>query len=84
MVVMLKNGDILVFEPCHHQLIFSELVHQNSENQNVPFFPVAQVVDTITSLQDVEAQHISQLLQEYNNNRRRVAETLEDLRNCSI
>jgi hypothetical protein len=37
MVVMLKNGDILVFEPCHHQLIFSELVHQNIENQNVPF-----------------------------------------------
>ena len=48
------------------------------------FFPVAQVVDTITSLQDDEAQHISQLLQEYDNNRRQVAETLEDLRNCSI
>jgi transcriptional regulator with PAS, ATPase and Fis domain len=42
------------------------------------------MVDTITSLQDVEAQHISQLLQEYDNNRRQVAETLEDLRNCSI
>ena len=43
MVVMLKNGDILVFEPYHHQLVFSVLVLQNSENQNVPFFLSASV-----------------------------------------
>jgi len=38
--------------------------------------PVAPVADTATSLQDVEAQHISQLLQQHNNNRRKVAEAL--------
>jgi transcriptional regulator with PAS, ATPase and Fis domain len=42
----------------------------------IPDTPPAPVEDTATSLQDVEAQHISQLLQQHNNNRRKVAESL--------
>jgi len=38
--------------------------------------PAAPPADTSASLEDVEAQHISQLLQQHNNNRRKVAETL--------
>jgi len=46
------------------------------ETEAIPTIPVAPVADTASSLQDVEAQHISQLLQQHNNNRRKVAETL--------
>jgi two-component system, NtrC family, response regulator AtoC len=44
---------------------------------DIPATPVASLADTAaTSLHDVEAQHISQLLSEHNNNRRQVAKTL--------
>jgi two-component system response regulator AtoC len=42
----------------------------------VPSIAPAPATDTSASLHDVEAQHISQLLQQHNNNRRKVAETL--------
>ena len=58
-------------------------IHAQSRTQPCPpgtvevaAMPAAPVVDAASSLHDVEAQHISQLLQQYNNNRRRVAETL--------
>ena len=58
-------------------------IHAQSRAQPCPprtvevaAMPAAPVVDAASSLHDVEAQHISQLLQQYNNNRRRVAETL--------
>lgn len=51
-------------QPCPHQV---------ADAIATPALPVA---DTASSLHDVEAQHISQLLQQHNNNRRRVAETL--------
>jgi two-component system response regulator AtoC len=38
--------------------------------------PVVPAPDRAATLNDVEAQHISQLLQQHNNNRRKVAETL--------
>jgi hypothetical protein len=49
MMVMLKNGDILVFEPYYQQLVFSVLVLQNSENQNVPFFLSASVYSPLVA-----------------------------------
>jgi transcriptional regulator with PAS, ATPase and Fis domain len=59
------------------------LMHAQSRAQSCPprivesvVIPATPVADTAPSLQDVEAQHISQLLQQHNNNRRRVAETL--------
>jgi transcriptional regulator with PAS, ATPase and Fis domain len=59
------------------------LIHAQSRVQPCPprivesaVIPATPVADTATSLQDIEAQHISQLLQQHNNNRRRVAETL--------
>ena len=58
-------------------------IHAQSRTQPCPprtvevaAMPAAPVADTAASLHDVEAQHISQLLQQHNNNRRRVAETL--------
>jgi len=38
--------------------------------------PAANTADTAASLNDVEANHISQLLQQHNNNRRKVAQAL--------
>jgi len=59
------------------------LIHAQSRVQPCPpravevaAMPAAPVVDTASSLLDVEAQHIRQLLQQHNNNRRQVAETL--------
>ena len=42
----------------------------------VAAIPAAKVADTAASLHDVEANHISQLLQQHNNNRRKVAGAL--------
>jgi len=42
----------------------------------VATIPAAPAEDTAASLHDVEANHISQLLQQHNNNRRKVAEAL--------
>jgi len=42
----------------------------------VAAIPAANTADTATSLNDVEANHISQLLQQHHNNRRKVAEAL--------
>ena len=42
----------------------------------VAAIPAMPAADTAASLHDVEARHISQLLQQHNNNRRQVAEAL--------
>jgi transcriptional regulator with GAF, ATPase, and Fis domain len=58
-------------------------IHAQSRTQSCPHqvvdviaAPALPAADTVSSLHDVEAQHISQLLEQHNNNRRRVAETL--------
>jgi transcriptional regulator with GAF, ATPase, and Fis domain len=57
-------------------------LHAHSQVQHAPPGGVEAVAtpaaptDTTESLHDVEAQHISQLLQQHNNNRRQVAEAL--------
>jgi transcriptional regulator with GAF, ATPase, and Fis domain len=51
----------------------SQVKHCPSEAAEAVVTPVP---DAAASLLDVEAQHISQLLQQYNNNRRQVAEAL--------
>jgi transcriptional regulator with PAS, ATPase and Fis domain len=58
-------------------------LHMQSQTQPCPSRPVETTVnsvvpapDTGLSLDDVEEQHISRLLQEHNNNRRLVAEAL--------
>jgi transcriptional regulator with PAS, ATPase and Fis domain len=54
----------------------SKIKHHPSEAKEAVATSVAPVPDKTASLHDVEAQHISRLLQEHNNNRRQVAETL--------
>jgi two-component system response regulator AtoC len=54
----------------------SQIQHCPSAAAEVVAAPTAPVPDTSTSLRDVEAQHISQLLQQHSNNRRRVAQSL--------
>jgi two-component system response regulator AtoC len=54
----------------------SQVQHCPSEAVEVVATPVAPVADTSASLHDVEAQHISRLLQQHNNNRKQVAAAL--------
>ena len=58
-------------------------VHAQTKQQPCPFpaveavtTPVVPAPDRAATLHDVEAKHISQLLQQHNNSRRRVAEKL--------
>ena len=54
----------------------SKIKHCPSEAAEAVTTPVAPVPDKTASLHDVEAQHISRLLQEHNNNRKQVAAAL--------
>jgi len=54
----------------------SQIKHCPSAAAEVVAAPTAPVPDTSTALRDVEAQHISQLLQQHSNNRRQVAQAL--------
>jgi transcriptional regulator with PAS, ATPase and Fis domain len=54
----------------------SQIQHCPSEAAEAVATSVAPVPDKTASLRDVEAQHISQLLQQHNSNRKQVAAAL--------